>query len=89
MPLLGHQIYFRPRVSVTLTFDLLTPKVVNYIMPLTRGPLVSTCIKISSQVFKNITFSTLVTNKQTNERTNGKPENITLRLHGQSSLADA
>jgi len=39
----GLQIYLRPRV--TLTFDLLTPKVDHFI-PLFCGPLVPICIKI-------------------------------------------
>jgi len=36
---------------VTLTFDLLTPKV-DLCMPLPRGPLMPICSKIGSSVFK-------------------------------------
>jgi len=46
---------------VTLTFDLLTPKV-DHFMPLPRGQLMTICIKISLFVFKILfVFTSLVT----------------------------
>ena len=42
-------IYLRP--LVTLTFDLLTPKV-DHFMPFLRGPVVPICIKIGSFILK-------------------------------------
>jgi len=47
VPLSGLQIYLQPRV--TLTFDLLTPKVDRYML-LPRGPLVPIGINICSFV---------------------------------------
>ena len=47
-PLPCLQIY--PRPPVTLTFDLLTPKVDRF-MPLPRGSFAPICIKISSFMF--------------------------------------
>jgi len=47
----GLQIYVLP--DVTLTFDLLIPKVDRFMpLPLPRGALVAICIKIASFVFK-------------------------------------
>ena len=49
MPRTGLQIYLRPHV--TLTFDLLTPKV-DLFMPLTRGSPVPVVIKVGLFTFK-------------------------------------
>jgi len=47
---------------VTLTFDLLTPKV-DCFMPLPGGPLMPMCIKVSSVVV-NTAFTSLVTDER-------------------------
>ena len=60
---LGLQIYLWPRV--TLTFDLLTPKVDRFI-PLPHGPFMPTGIKTGSFVF--MVFTSLVTYGQRYER---------------------
>jgi len=49
MPSPGVQIYHRPRV--TLTFDLLVPKVDPF-MPLFLKPLVPRGIKVGALIFK-------------------------------------
>jgi len=59
----GFQIYLRP--SVTLTFDLLTPKVGNCFVSL---PLDNVCHGRQNRfiLFENIVFANLVTEEQTN-----------------------
>jgi len=65
MPPPGLQIYLHPRV--TLSFDLLTPKVDRFMLLLCK-PVVPVCIKISSFIFENIMFASLVTDEQMNGR---------------------
>jgi len=65
----GLQIYLPPRV--TLTFDLLTPKIRRF-MSLSRGPFVPICIKIGSFVLCRIHMSV-----QTNEQTDGRTDEWT------------
>ena len=60
---------------VTLTFDLLTPKVEHF-MPSSHGSLVLISVKIGSFFFcQNITFISLVSGR-TDGRTNGQAEKI-------------
>jgi len=54
-------IYLRPRVS--LTFDLLAPKVDRFML-LPRGPLVPICIKTGSFGFQNIVLTSSVTEER-------------------------
>jgi len=51
MPPPGLQIYLRPHVTLTLTFDPLTHKVDRF-MPLPRGAPGPVGIKLDSLVFK-------------------------------------
>jgi len=71
MPPPGLQVYLHPRV--TLSFDLLTPRVDRFVL-LPRGPC--TCvsgINIGScfQNIKHRVYNYKFGNMQTNERTNG------------------
>jgi len=73
MPPTGLQIYIRPHV--TLNFDLLTPKVDRF-MPL---PIVDHVCQLASKLvhsFQSIVFTRLVTDEQTDGRTDGQVENI-------------
>jgi len=64
--------YLRP--CVTLTFDLLTPKVDHFMfLPRERGPLVPICIKICRLVFK-MSYSQVW--QQTDGQTDGQSQNI-------------
>jgi len=64
------QIYLRPRPRLTLSFDLLTPKV-DRLMSLSRGPLEPISIKIGSFFFK------YRVHKSGNGRTDGLTEGRT------------
>jgi len=69
----GLQIYLRPRV--TLTFDLLTPKVDSFMSLWTEY-----LCHLASNSFEHIVFTSLVTDERTDGRTNGQVENISLCL---------
>jgi len=64
-------ICYLPRHSVTLTVDLLTPKV-DHLMP---WPVDHTCANVHQNwfsSFQNTVFTSLVTDERTNEQTSRK-----------------